>query len=90
MTTTLLLRGGKGLQSCLGNPTRHSFKTLVGRKVSTLADSFYNEDQKELQNTVNKIIDTQINPHCDKWEEEKMFPAHDAVSYTHLTLPTKA
>ena len=77
MTTALLLRGGKGIQSCLGHPTKCSFTALIGRKVSTLADSFYNEEQKELQNTVNKLIDTEINPHCDKWEEEKMFPAHE-------------
>lgn len=44
---------------------------------SVLAQSFYNEDQKELQKTTKKIIDDQINPHSAKWEAEKMFPAKE-------------
>ena len=50
---------------------------IITRKASTLADSFYNEEQKELQASVKKLIDAEVNPHADKWEKEKMFPAHE-------------
>jgi citronellyl-CoA dehydrogenase len=56
---------------------KFAYKPLIGRNASTLADSFYNEEQKELQNTVKKLIDTEINPHADQWEKDKMFPAHE-------------
>ena len=68
---------GKSLQAFLGQPSKLAYNALSGRKASTLADSFYNEEQKELQNTVNKLIDAEINPHADKWENDKMFPAHE-------------
>ena len=53
---------------------KFAYKPLIGRKASTLADSFYNEEQKELQNTVKKLIDAEINPHADQWEKDKIFP----------------
>ena len=43
---------------------------------SALADSFYNAEQKELQSQVRKLIETEINPHCDAWERDRIFPAH--------------
>lgn len=42
---------------------------------STLAKNFYNEDQLELQKTTKKLIEKEINPYVDVWEEEKLFPA---------------
>jgi citronellyl-CoA dehydrogenase len=30
-----------------------------------------------MQATLRRIIDTDINPFVDKWEEEGMYPAHD-------------
>lgn len=44
---------------------------------STLADSFYTEDQKEMQRSLIKLVETEINPHCDEWEQAEMFPAHE-------------
>merc|ERR1711909_199118 len=67
----------KGLQAFLQHQSKLSHNPIIARKASTLADSFYNEEQKELQNTVKKLIDAEINPHADKWEKEKMFPAHE-------------
>ena len=48
----------------------------VTRCISTLADSFYNEEQKELQKTVRKLVDSEINPCVEQWEKEQIFPAH--------------
>ena len=50
--------------------------TGASRSKSSLSDSFYNEEQKELQKNVKKLIDLEINPHCDQWEKEQIFPAH--------------
>ena len=67
----------KGFQALLQHHNKFTYNPTISRKASTLADSFYNEEQKELQNTVKKIIDAEINPHADQWEKEKMFPAHE-------------
>ena len=42
-----------------------------------MADSFYNDEQKELMKTTKKLIETEINPHTEQWEKEQMFPAHE-------------
>ena len=44
---------------------------------SVLAESFYNDEQKELQKTTKKLIETEINPHVEQWETEKIFPAKE-------------
>ena len=36
---------------------------------STLAKNFYNEDHLELQETTKKLIEKEINPHTDEWEQ---------------------
>lgn len=41
-----------------------------------MADAFYNEEQKELQATAKRIVETEINPYADEWERQKSFPAH--------------
>ena len=47
------------------------------RSASQLAENFYNEEQKELQNSAIKLIDSEINTHVEQWERERIFPAHD-------------
>lgn len=47
------------------------------RCVSQLAENFYNEEQKELQNSAIKLIETEINTNVEQWEKERIFPAHD-------------
>ncbi|WP_096701495.1 acyl-CoA dehydrogenase family protein [Magnetospirillum sp. 15-1] len=39
--------------------------------------SIYTEDHLALQNSLRKLIETEINPCVDKWEDEGMFPAHE-------------
>jgi len=67
----------QGTQILVGQPRKLLYNAFANRKASTLADSFYNEEQKELQKTVKKLIDAEINPKADKWEKDKMFPAHE-------------
>lgn len=37
----------------------------------------YTEQHLELQRTVKKFVDTEINPHIDEWERDGIFPAHE-------------
>merc|ERR1712142_679737 len=54
------------------------FSTTVSRQAlpSQLQKSSYNEEQLALQESVKKLVDEVINPEADKWEKEKIFPAH--------------
>jgi len=46
---------------------------------SPLCEAYYNDEQKELQRSFVKIIDTDINPFVDQWEEKEQFPSHDIL-----------
>jgi len=46
------------------------------RPYSALKDSFYGEEHVALQETLKKIVDTDINPHVDEWEKAGDYPAH--------------
>ena len=37
----------------------------------------YTQEHLELQRSVKKFIDTEINPHVDEWEAAEIFPAHE-------------
>ncbi len=39
--------------------------------------TIYTSDHLELQRSARKLIEAEINPHVDQWEEEGMFPAHE-------------
>ena len=38
---------------------------------------FYTQEHLELQRSVRKFIDTEINPYVDAWEADEIFPAHE-------------
>ena len=44
----------------------------AARSASSMAESFYDEDQKAVMKTARQIIDKEINPYVDQWEEEKV------------------
>ena len=44
---------------------------------SAQAEAFYNDDHKAMRSTLRKIIDTDINPHVNKWEAEESYPARE-------------
>ncbi|MCB9780876.1 MAG: acyl-CoA dehydrogenase family protein [Alphaproteobacteria bacterium] len=35
------------------------------------------ETHEDIRSLVRKFVDHEINPHCDEWEEAKIFPAHE-------------
>ncbi|MDM0114741.1 acyl-CoA dehydrogenase family protein [Variovorax sp. J22R133] len=37
----------------------------------------YTHEHLEIQKTLRRFIDDEINPHVDEWEEAQMFPAHE-------------
>lgn len=45
-------------------------------QMSTMQETFYNADQKELMETTRKLIEAEVNPYVNEWEESKSFPAH--------------
>lgn len=36
----------------------------------------FTHEHEEFRRTVARFVDEEINPHCDAWEAEQMFPAH--------------
>ena len=50
---------------------------LFSRHFSNMQDSYYSEEHKAIQNTLRKIIDTDINPNVDQWENDGEYPAHE-------------
>jgi len=50
--------------------------TVSAAYSSPLPDTFYNEEQKQMQATVAKIIENDINPFVAEWEKKEDFPAH--------------
>ena len=50
-------------------------------------------NRPETTSTLSEMVEKYINPHKDPriyWAKEVTFDYSTAVSYTHLTLPTKA
>jgi len=37
----------------------------------------FDETHDEIREMVKDFVDREINPYCDEWEEEKIFPAHE-------------
>ena len=37
----------------------------------------FTHEHLEIQKTLKRFIDAEINPHVDEWEEAEMFPAHE-------------
>ena len=37
----------------------------------------FTHEHQEIQKTLKRFIDEQINPHVDEWEAAEIFPAHE-------------
>ena len=37
----------------------------------------YTHEHREIQKTLKRFIDAEINPHVDEWEAAEIFPAHE-------------
>lgn len=40
-------------------------------------ESIFTEEHAELRTSLNKLIEKEINPYVDEWENAKSFPAHE-------------
>ena len=55
----------------------------------------YGPEHRELQRSVRRFIDAEINPHVDAWEDAQIFPAHEVfrklgrLGFLGLTKPTE-
>ena len=55
--------------------TRRAF--LISRALVSQSRSYFITAEHELlRDNLTKLIDKEINPHCDQWEQDKIFPAH--------------
>ena len=46
----------------------------------------YSHEHLEIQNTLRRFIQDEINPHVDEWEAAEMFPAHAVfLSLIHIS-----
>jgi len=54
---------------------RLSSSPFLSQQAKPLQDTFFNEEQREMRKTAKRIIDEDINPFVNQWEEEGMYPA---------------
>ena len=40
-------------------------------------ESIFTEEHAELRTSLNKLIEKEINPYVDEWENARSFPAHE-------------
>ncbi|XP_012685026.1 probable acyl-CoA dehydrogenase 6 [Clupea harengus] len=53
-----------------------SSKVKVASSPETTDHILYTSEHFALKESLKKIVDQEINPHVDQWEEEGLFPAH--------------
>lgn len=62
---------------CWASMCCKTLSTTASQNTQAVAKShFYNEEQQKLQNALQKLIDTEINPYVDEWEAAGRWPAH--------------
>lgn len=47
--------------------------------VKTSDEAIYNEQHVEMRQALNKLIEKEINPHVEEWEEARSFPVHTVI-----------
>lgn len=58
-------------------------------------ESIFTEEHAELRTSLNKLIEKEINPFVDEWENAKSFPAHEvfkklgSAGFFGVNKPTK-
>lgn len=71
--TKTIFRGGRRHRQALTSLRRLRSSDSVEVNVETL----FNEQHKQLRQSLNKLIETEINPYVDQWEKDQQFPAHE-------------
>ena len=46
---------------------------------STLHSGFYNSEQVQLQESVRKLVEEEINPHWQEWQQNLSHPSHTVM-----------
>lgn len=41
------------------------------------ASHYFNEEHEALRQMVRRVVEEEINPHVEQWEEQRIFPAHE-------------
>ena len=83
------------LQSCSLLGLKCKFKHTQSGSWDLDEESVFTKDHEQLRNSLNKIIQQEINPFIDAWEEAKIFPAHDLfktlgkAGFLGVTKPTE-
>ena len=49
----------------------------LGSGVDPVEEGLYTSEHMEMRSSLNKLIEKEINPYVDQWEEKQMFPAHE-------------
>ena len=65
---------------CVFRPA--SFRCSQFRSVTSIPyqeESIFSEDHKRLRESLRKLIDVEINPYVEEWEESPPFPAHKVM-----------
>ena len=46
---------------------------------SSLTNGFYNSEQVQLQESVRKLVEEEINPHWQEWQQNLSHPSHTVM-----------
>ena len=73
----------RSVKSCLklgGSYSQGGLRGLqtgcVVRQQAAIKSEYFGEEQMSMKKTAKRIIDEDINPYVDQWEEEGIYPAH--------------
>ncbi|KAM9098847.1 putative acyl-CoA dehydrogenase 6 isoform 2-T2 [Sarcophilus harrisii] len=69
------LRLPRGTRRCSSSPSSAE-AALEGGSPGSADPLSYTEQHRALREALHKIINKEINPFVDQWEEERIFPAH--------------
>ena len=91
------LRSLKYVQSRRVNAFSKTLKAFLASSSSDniTKESIFTDEHVELRRSLNKIIEKDINPYVDEWEEACRFPAHDvfkklgSAGFLGLNKPTE-
>ena len=80
------------VRSLLGVTRRRAVLQAAARALSTTPavragvdpkeEAIYSDEHSEMRQSLNKLIEKEINPYVDEWEAARQFPAHE-VSCAH-------
>lgn len=65
----------RNITKCISHNGIRSLSTSSPLSQLLQKENFYDDEQREMQKTVKRIVDEDINPFVSKWEEEGMYPA---------------